>query len=655
MKKLLATLALLCLSLCPVKAATVTLPAVADSYVQYGTPTTNYGSANVIDVESNGATDPLTRWGYLKFDLSSLVGATITSVSLNLYGNSTNTTSDTIRCYTTATTWTETGLTWNSKTPISTTNYNDTIVGTTAQYWNWNVGGLCPTLVSPSNSSVGFLLKTTAYGANHLPDVFNSKEATTSPPKLTVTYTGPPLTVSGGDTQIYLSWPAIPGASGYKIYRGNSSGTETAIAATTNLTFTDTGLTNSTGYYYTYQAYNVAGNVGPMSQEQGETPEAGRQLAFSWNFAPHTTNGPFVQYLSDGVYETGSDLCEGYVDNPPPAQSGGWSYPHYEISLVNPAGGTLTTVPGGIATEEITGTYTFRYIWAGGGPIPHEVWMEVTSIVGMGFDTDDPSPAVNTLSADNGLGISKPVDTVTEIDGIAGKYEYQEASVNDPTFVRVEVNQITGEADFIATITASGEAESSAKPVSMYCNDYMYAYPVTVGHWVKATDGLGPSLVTLFNPTQDFAGPNYSSGETSNTFNGFAPNNLEMIFQGTPVGSYLWIDDQYPYGAIPDPGPYQLQKTSIVTSSVGTPGILDWSDLNTGNGDQYYTVNGAGGSVSWSSIDTIPPSYSSDFDSYSLSNLPYTQTGDIMLCPCESTGIATVTLQQILDLLTPWE
>ncbi len=71
-KLLLATLAFLCALAAPAKAVTVSLPPVADTYVQYGTPTTNYGTATTMIVKNSGATDPMRRIGYLMFNFSSL-------------------------------------------------------------------------------------------------------------------------------------------------------------------------------------------------------------------------------------------------------------------------------------------------------------------------------------------------------------------------------------------------------------------------------------------------------------------------------------------------------------------------------------------------------------------------------------------------------
>jgi fibronectin type 3 domain-containing protein len=72
-----------------------------------------------------------------------------------------------------------------------------------------------------------------------------------------------------GQTQnsISLSWTAVSGAAGYKVYRSStgsegSYGTGVAVASTS---YTDTGLAASTSYYYRVTAYNDQGESAAAS------------------------------------------------------------------------------------------------------------------------------------------------------------------------------------------------------------------------------------------------------------------------------------------------------------------------------------------------------------------------------------------------------
>ncbi len=84
------------------------------------------------------------------------------------------------------------------------------------------------------------------------------------------------LTAVPADHQVTLSWNASAGATSYNVYQGTSSGGETLLSSGTNvtsLTFTSTGLTDNTPYYYEVTAVNGAGE-GSRSSEVTATPQA---------------------------------------------------------------------------------------------------------------------------------------------------------------------------------------------------------------------------------------------------------------------------------------------------------------------------------------------------------------------------------------------
>jgi len=83
------------------------------------------------------------------------------------------------------------------------------------------------------------------------------------------------LTATPGNGSVALAWTASSGATGYNIYRGTTSGGEgsTPVATTASTSYTDTGLTNATTYYYTVSATNSAG-TSAQSSEVSATPTA---------------------------------------------------------------------------------------------------------------------------------------------------------------------------------------------------------------------------------------------------------------------------------------------------------------------------------------------------------------------------------------------
>jgi fibronectin type 3 domain-containing protein len=88
------------------------------------------------------------------------------------------------------------------------------------------------------------------------------------------------LTATRGVQSVSLSWtaPTSDGGSpitGYNVYRGTTAGGEgsTPVGMSTTTTFSDSGLTNGTTYYYIVRAVNAVGPGAP-SNEASATPGA---------------------------------------------------------------------------------------------------------------------------------------------------------------------------------------------------------------------------------------------------------------------------------------------------------------------------------------------------------------------------------------------
>ncbi|MGO8670756.1 MAG: glycoside hydrolase family 3 C-terminal domain-containing protein, partial [Capsulimonadaceae bacterium] len=84
------------------------------------------------------------------------------------------------------------------------------------------------------------------------------------------------LTATAGNAQVSLSWTASSGATSYSVYRGTASGAESATAIASGVTttsYTNTGLTNGTAYFYKVAAVNANG-TSALSTEASATPSA---------------------------------------------------------------------------------------------------------------------------------------------------------------------------------------------------------------------------------------------------------------------------------------------------------------------------------------------------------------------------------------------
>ena len=102
-----------------------------------------------------------------------------------------------------------------------------------------------------------------------------------SAPALAATNTASPLiaapadvTVVPGNGKVTVTWSPVPGAEGYRIYRGvNGSWIATPVGRTTGTSHTSHGLANGTTYSFTVAAYTREGN-GPLSLAVSAMPIA---------------------------------------------------------------------------------------------------------------------------------------------------------------------------------------------------------------------------------------------------------------------------------------------------------------------------------------------------------------------------------------------
>lgn len=88
---------------------------------------------------------------------------------------------------------------------------------------------------------------------------------------------GPPTGVSAaaGNTAVTLNWTAAAGSTGYIVQRAPASnGAYSAIATTGGMSYTDTGLTNGTTYYYVISSTNAGGSSANYSSEVSAMPTA---------------------------------------------------------------------------------------------------------------------------------------------------------------------------------------------------------------------------------------------------------------------------------------------------------------------------------------------------------------------------------------------
>ncbi len=173
--------------------------------------------------------------------------------------------------------------------------------------WDFGDGSATSTAQDPSHTytNAGTYTATLTVTDSASPANTASSTVSITASPIAGTVPGPPtgLTASPGTGQVSLSWtpPTNNGGvaiSGYRVYRGTTSGGETLVTTGgcsalggTATSCTDTGLTNGQQYFYEVSAVNAIGE-GNKSNEASATPTGG--------------SCPPAQLLGNPGFETGT-------------------------------------------------------------------------------------------------------------------------------------------------------------------------------------------------------------------------------------------------------------------------------------------------------------------------------------------------------------
>jgi fibronectin type 3 domain-containing protein len=90
------------------------------------------------------------------------------------------------------------------------------------------------------------------------------------------------LNATAGDGQVSLSWSGSTGATSYNVYRWNGS-SYSLLQSVSGASFTDSGLTDGSTYWYEVTAVNSGGESGPSNQVSATLQAA---VAYSLNASP---------------------------------------------------------------------------------------------------------------------------------------------------------------------------------------------------------------------------------------------------------------------------------------------------------------------------------------------------------------------------------
>lgn len=181
--------------------------------------------------------------------------------------------------------------------------------------------------------------------------------ATTNPPPPTVTAAPTGVTATGGAQQVSVSWSSVTGALSYNLYWSTTSGVTVANGteiAGASSPYVQTGLADSTTYYYIVTAVNIAGESPASAQASattaapaptipaapaGVTATGGtKQVSISWNGVGNATSYNLYWSITSGVTPANGTKVTGASS--PYVQTGladGASY-YYIVTALNSAG-----------------------------------------------------------------------------------------------------------------------------------------------------------------------------------------------------------------------------------------------------------------------------------------------------------------------------
>jgi len=123
----------------------------------------------------------------------------------------------------------------------------------------------------------------------------NPSTEVSATPMLAVPAAPTGLQATAGNGQVSLTWTASVGASSYHVKRSTTNGSGYAqLAAPTTTSYTDTGLTNGTPYYYVVSALNVAGESANSAQASATPASVAADVTITINPANSKPISPYI-------------------------------------------------------------------------------------------------------------------------------------------------------------------------------------------------------------------------------------------------------------------------------------------------------------------------------------------------------------------------
>ena len=300
------------------------------------------------------------------------------------------------------------------------------------------------------------------------------------------------LAATAGNAQVQLIWNPVTGATGYNVKRATTSGGPyTTIATVTGTSFTDTGRTNGTTYFYVVSAFNANGESANSSQVSA-TPIAAN-FTLSANPANLTINRgasgtsaitiPRTGGFSSSVALSASGLPTGVTATFNPASTTGTS-----STLTLAASGTAAL---GMTSVTVTGT---------GGGLTRTATLVLTVNAAQDFTL---SANPSSLTVNQGASAASTL-SITRVGGFVGSVTFSASGLPSGVTASFNPPSTTG-ATSTVTFTASSAATLGAANVTITATGGGLTRTATIALTVSGGGG-GTGGVTI-TPAINANGP----------------------------------------------------------------------------------------------------------------------------------------------------
>ena len=419
-----------------------------------------------------------------------------------------------------------------------------------------------------------------------------------------------PSAQAASQTEITLTWDAVPGASSYTVYRSSSaSGPFTQLATPAQNSYTDSGLTPNTPYFYKVSATGAGGEgaqsavfsaVTLAAPTNAEAQPAGTDaIGLTWNAVPGATGyalfrstragGPFTQVASP--------TTNSYTDS---GLTSGTTY-YYQIAATDASGQ-------GVRTAELSAsTQPAAALAAPANPSAQSAGSDSISL------TWDAVPGASSYAVYRSTSASGPFAQVAS----PAQTSYTDTGLSPDTtyYYRIAAADASGQGTQTATISASTQPAPLPAPANVTAQAQdsgsirvsWNAVTGATGYRIfRAADAAGPFTEVAVSSGTDYT----DSGLTPGTTYYYQVAAFDASGDGTRSGT---VSAATP--AAPLPAPTNLFAAPLNSSSIrltwtpvaGATGYYLYRSLSPDSGfqqiaavsDRFYTDSGLSPSTTY--------------------------------------------------------